>query len=228
MKTKRKPTPEDPLKAIRKLIDKIQRELACTEAEAYFTLRTLSNPAPADDTYKRILAAQFYQRKKGCTEREAAAAVARRPELVDKITPWEWAVFTTRELIERIEGYRVRVEGGDFAAFFRALGVCGFTGFPIPRWTQLRSEKAFSDYSRHKVATTDEALGAKRPRYYRQEKARRDTSTIPWNVYHRCHRLLMEGKKTPDIFRIAGEEYGVSATIASEYYYALKRRSPTD
>ena len=51
---------------------------------------------------------------------------------------------------------------------------------------------------------------------------------MPWQVYHRCHRLLMEGKKTPDIFRIAGKEYGVSATIASEYYYALKKNPSTD
>lgn len=228
MTTKRKTPPEDPLKPIRKLIDKIQKELSCTEAEAYFTIRNLATPPAADVrfSYMWLLAAQMYRKKKKCSKREASSFVAAHLELVQAISPWEWSVFNTQEHITQMEAYRKRVEGGDFAAFFRALGVCGFDGFPIPQWIQDRSEKAFSDYSRHKVVTTDDALGAKRPRYYRQDKARRDASNIPWDIFSLCRELLLSGGVTPDIFDTVAQAYGLSKTIVSNYYYNIRKALP--
>lgn len=229
MATKRKPSPDDHVKAIRKLANKIRKELSCTEAEAYFTIRNLATPPAADDRFSYMwwIAAQMYRKKKKCSKREASSFVAAHPELVKAISPWEWSVSNTREHIARLEVYRKRVEGGDFAAFFRALGDCGFDGFPIPQWIQARIEKAFSDYSSHKVDSTDKALGAKRRRYYRQDKARRDASHIPWDIFSLCRELRRGGGVTPDIFDTVAHAYGLSKTIVSKYYYAIRKTLPT-
>jgi hypothetical protein len=225
--TKRKPAPEDPVKATRNLIDKIQKELSCTEAEAYFTLRCIASP-PSDSFFanKVTLAAHLYRKKKKCSEEEAFSFVT--PELEQAITPWDWAIFYTRGLLGKLEEYREKTEKGNFASFFRAVGVCGYDGFPLPMWIRERIGKAHADYSGHKTATTDEALRAKRPRYYRQDKARRDASEIPWTIFRRCREMLRDGGVTPDIFRIVGEEYGLSKTIVSNYYYAIRRTRLTD
>ncbi len=191
------------LPAIQKEVDRIKKELGCTEAEAYFTLRSLVNP-PSDAFFER------------------------RPEILGGPArdSRKRALSFTRDLLAKLEEYRVKVEAGKFAAFFRALQVCGATGFPLPMWIRERIGKAHHAYSGHVAATTDEALGAKRPRHYRQDRARRDASSVPWDVYSRCRELLMAGGKTPYVFEDVAREYGLAKTTVSGYYYALRPRPP--
>lgn len=227
MTTKRKPAPEDPVKATKKLVVKIRKELSCTEAEAYFTLRCLANPP-------------------------GWAFFERRPEVLGgppQNSPAR-ALSFTKDFLTELDEYRKRVEGGDFAAFLRALEVCGIDGFPIPKWMRERIGKARAAYSSHKAATLDEAFNARRPRNYRQGAAqerydkagligsfcsllKRQGVTIggggPFEVgpVGEDGRLIQVGEKGDGLFEIAAKEFSMSTSKVRNYYYAWKNLSHT-
>ena len=254
MVTKRNPTLEYPVQATRKLVDKIRKELSCTEAEAYFTLRRITSP-PTDSffAYKFLLAAHQYQKRKKCSKEEAVSFAAAHPELEQAITPWDWAIFYTWGLMGQLEIYREKTEKGHFASFLRAVEVCGFDGFPLPMWIRERIGNAHAAYRGHRAGTLDEAFGARRPLKYHQDAAyerynksiqiygrcldlKRQGVTIggggPFEVgpYDKDDRPIQVGEIGDGLFEIVAKEYRMSPRKIRDYYYAEKKmwdaRSP--
>ena len=128
--------PDD--KTLRREITRIRNGLGCTEAEAFFMLRSLIYPHPATLSEK-------LQESDGPPRHSRGRAL-----------------HFTRDLISNLEECQFMVERGDFAFFLRALDVCGATGFPLPLWVSERIGKARIAYSRH-LARISHRCDSKKP-----------------------------------------------------------------
>lgn len=213
MAAKRKPSTQD---TVRNLVAKIQKELKCTDAEAFFALRCMVSP-PRLASLPSFHAFRETPERKG-EEWSLTAALTFTWEIMEWLEDLRLATETPKEWVEK----ELDREDDRAITLLRAVRICGEVGFPLPEWAHRRMRKAYIDYERHEAATLDEAFNARRPRHYRQETEKREASTIPMEVYERCRELLREGGKTPDIFRIAGKEFHLSTTQASIYYYKIK------
>ena len=184
---------------LRREITRIRVALRCTEAEAFFALRSITYPHPATLSEK-------------LQESDAPPRHSRRR-----------ALHHTRDIISKMEEYRVMADRGHFEYFLRALEVCGATGFPLPSWVSERIGKARIAYSRHMVATVDEAFGADTPPHYKDEKYW-DRYCRSVEISNRCLALQKTGLKIGvELFETVAEEFGVSASTVRDHYYAWKK-----
>lgn len=203
MTTKRKITPEDPVKTTRKLVAKIRKELSCTEAEAYFTLRSFVNP-PEDVYY------------------DPGPEVENNPPQ----PTLKWALSYTKRILDASNECREEVEKGKTMRLFEAIHVCGMLGFPIPQWATERLERARESYNFHIAKTLDDAFKIKRPPNYPHKKAI-EAANLSFNIYWRCRELhargLKTGAETGDLFRTVGDEYGIGQSKVRDYYYFWRK-----
>jgi hypothetical protein len=194
---------------IRREIRRIQNGLKCTEAEAFFTLRSFLYPPPE---------ALFEEHP------ESAGGPPRHSR--------KRALHYTRDILSRMEECQYMAERGHFSFFLGALELCGKTGFPLPLWVSERIGKASVAYRRHLVATVDEAFGAETPPHYKDEKHwERFCASV--DIYNRCLELERKGTKKrgegfeDDLFNIVAEEWqkkikGIGRSTIRSYYYAHK------
>ncbi len=119
-----------------------------------------------------------------------------------------------------MEGWRRIAEMGGFAPEFWCLQYCANKQIPLPQWMVERINKAADLFLKHKVAAPEEAFGGTRKPYSRQESGREGIRKwIP--AYIRCKELEKKGMKKPELFRMVGEELGMSAGSVRTLYYDL-------
>ena len=203
MARKRKSSTEDPVKATRKLVDKIRNELPCTEAEAYFTLRSFVNPP--EDVYF-----------------DPGPEVENNPPQ----PTLKWALSYTKRILDASNECREEVEKGKTMRLFEAIHVYGMLGFPLPQWATERLERARESYNFHIAKTLDEAFKIKRPPNYPHKKAI-EAANLSFNIYWRCRELSARGLKTGaesgGLLQTVGGEYRIGRGKVREYYYFWKK-----
>lgn len=206
MATKRKTTTEDPAKVVRKLVDKIRKELSCTQAEAYFTLRSFVDPP--EDVYF-----------------DPGPEVENNPPQ----PTLEWATAHTRSILEALNEYREEAEKGQVTGLFDSIDLCGELGFPLPEWAHARFEAAWNNFRFHVAKDLSEAFGADRPGKYHHDTAC-EKANRSFAIYWRCRKLAKEGAAIDiGLFeRVAKENKkyfkDLKAGKVRDYYYAWKDR----
>jgi len=124
-----------------------------------------------------------------------------------------------------LEKGRERYEAGDKSELLYCLHHCIENNYPIPEWLKQAFRSARYAVHMYKVKSWDDVFG-KPLKKGKRLKTERKKMEIAEPLWARIRKLHDEGQPIgKPLFAAVGKEFGVSGTVASEIYYALRRES---
>jgi len=117
---------------------------------------------------------------------------------------------------------------GDKSKLLFAIHACLDLGRPMPEWVRVAFLCAYQAAERFEIRSWDEVFGRPVPKGTHLKPNKRDAA-LPLIIVEQVEALRAEGRKIcKDLFKEIGKEWGISATRASEIYYANRsyRRRP--
>jgi hypothetical protein len=115
-------------------------------------------------------------------------------------------------------------EAGDKSVLLWTIYTCLDSGRPIPQWSQAAFRNAYEAAERFEIRSWDKVFGQPVPKGTHLRPRKRDAA-LPLIIVEDVGALIKAGwKVNKDLFKEVGKAWGVSATRASEIYYAERRR----
>ena len=123
-----------------------------------------------------------------------------------------------------LERLQAEHEAGDGTAMVRALRVCAHLSQPLPAWAASAWSSAIDRVQNLDVASWDDVLPSYRPKG-KHANAMRKRRELLWPVFWAVSRAHREAGEpiTKALFERIGRDYGLSTTVAEEFYYEAKR-----
>jgi hypothetical protein len=115
-------------------------------------------------------------------------------------------------------------EAGDKSVLLWTIYTCLDSGRPIPQWSQAAFRNANEAAERFEIRSWDKVFGQPVRKGTHLRPRKRDAA-LPLIIVEDVGALIRAGwKVNKDLFKEVGKAWGVSATRASEIYYAERRR----
>jgi hypothetical protein len=128
-----------------------------------------------------------------------------------------------RLIANDLKKMRADYEGGKKLRLLAAAVRCGKTGVLLPDWIVDGLEEIHRRYTTCEVRTMDEAFGVERPKGFHAGAAHEEIVKSV-GVFKRVVELRRGGcAVSDDFFAGVGQEFGVSATKARNWYYGLRK-----
>jgi hypothetical protein len=123
----------------------------------------------------------------------------------------------TRSILRRKRDF----DAGDKSRLLFAIYACLDLGRPMPEWARVAFLRAYEAAESFEIRSWDEVFGRPVPKGTHFNSNKRD-AVLPLIIVEHVEALRAAGRKVDkgDLFKEVGKKWGISATRASEIYYA--------
>lgn len=116
-------------------------------------------------------------------------------------------------------------KSGDEKIILRAVNTCVMGDFALPWWCAVAFRGGYLKITQRRAKSWDDAFGRPLPKGARLDVLR-EQPRKEWEVWIRIKEIRSEHPGTPldrnGIFKIVGEELGLSSSLAEKYYYNVE------
>lgn len=113
---------------------------------------------------------------------------------------------------------------GDKSALMEAIFVCATSNLPLAPWAAYAYDQAYSKIALAQFKSWDDVFGVPYPKGT-QLNAIKKRNRLQIKVYDTVEAEVKSGRVVGEsLFEDVGKKYAICKTLASEYYYDLKKR----
>lgn len=123
-----------------------------------------------------------------------------------------------------IEGCKEEYEKGNKFALMQVIYLCSCEKIPLPDWTAQGFTSAFNKVRIGEVKSWDDVFGNPHPKGKHLNAIKKRNSLI-WPIYERVREIKNLEPSVPideHLFERIGNEFHISKTSVSDYYYEAK------
>jgi hypothetical protein len=122
-----------------------------------------------------------------------------------------------RNAVLAVEDFRKQYEEGENGALLLAIYWCAVSGIRIPKWAADPFQKKYRAAAwEFKHRSWDDVFG--KPHPGQNFHARKETKKLSRKVYMRVWQLRAKRPKPHRIFKIVGDEFGISPRTTRRYF----------